>query len=248
MNIAFGIGIFLVGIAQGFLNTIAGGGSLLALPMLTFMGMDIGVANATNRIGVLIQTLVGAAAFRKHNVLSFSVALPVAGAAMLGAVAGTMLAVQIDKRALNIVIAVLISCMAVLLVYKPRMWEGHSTRTWPKWGVYLLFFAIGIYGGFIQAGVGFFLTWALAVALGCDLIHGNAMKVVIVGAFTTVSLAIFIWKGLVVYSVGFVLAAGNSIGAYLGARFTVMKGNTWIRWSLAIVVVISAAQMIYSVL
>ena len=69
-----------------------------------------------------------------------------------------------------------------------------------------------------------------------------------VGAFTTVSLAIFIWKGLVVYSVGFVLAAGNSIGAYLGARFTVMKGNTWIRWSLAIVVVISAAQMIYSVL
>ena len=246
MGIVYGIGIFLLGIGQGFLNTIAGGGSFVVLPALTFMGLDLAVANATNRVGVIIQAISGAATFHRHKVLDFRAALPLAGVSMLGSILGTLMAVQIDKRMLNIVVAVLISIMAFLLVFRPKMWEGGERKPRPKWVVFAIFFAIGIYGGFLQAGVGFFLTWAVAVVLGQDLVRGNALRTLIVAAFTTVSLAIFISKGLVVFSVGLVLAAGNMIGGVLGARFTVLKGSAWVRRILAVVIVVSAIKMVAS--
>ena len=137
--------------------------------------------------------------------------------------------------------------MAVLLVFKPKMWEEqHETRL-SKSAVVSIFFAIGIYGGFIQAGVGFFLTWGLALAAGTDLVRGNAIKMVIVGLYNIVSLAIFYKNGLVDIPVGLVLAAGSMIGAVLGAKFAVAKGNRVIRWMLATIVILSAAKMIFDV-
>lgn len=237
-------GIVLVGVMQGFLNTVAGGGTLLVLPALTFLGMDLAVANGTNRIAILLQSVSGAASFRSQKALSFERALPLAAAATLGALVGTFLVVQVDKKMLNLVIAALISLMALLLVFKPKMWEEVEEKNWPKWGVYAAFFAVGIYGGFIQAGVGFFLSWALVVAAGMDLVSGNAVKTIIVGCYTTISLVIFFMNGLVNIQVGLVLAVGSMAGAVLGARFTVMKGNRWVRYVLAFVVVVSALKMV----
>ena len=237
-------GIVLVGVMQGFLNTVAGGGTLLVLPALTFLGMDLAVANGTNRIAILLQSVSGAASFKQQKALSFKVALPLAAAATLGALVGTFVVVQVDRKSLNLVIAALITLMALLLVFKPKMWEEVKEQHWPKWGVYLAFFAVGIYGGFIQAGVGFFLSWALVVAAGMDLVSGNAVKTIIIGCYTTISLAIFYINGLVNVPVGLVLAIGSMAGAVLGARFTVMKGNKWVRYVLAFVVVVSAVKMV----
>jgi uncharacterized membrane protein YfcA len=242
------IGIVLIGILQGFLNTVAGGGSLLVLPALTFLGMDLAVANGTNRVAILFQSISGAASFRQQKALSLKVAMPLAAASTLGAIVGTFLAVNVDKRVLNLVIAFLISIMAVLLVFNPKMWEGKQERRWPKWAVYSIFFAVGIYGGFIQAGVGFFFSWALALAAGMDLVSGNAIKTIIIGCYTTVSLGMFFMNGLVNLPVGLVLALGSMGGAVLGAKFTVAKGNKWVRWVLAVVVVISATKMVLDAL
>jgi len=134
--------------------------------------------------------------------------------------------------------------MAMLLVFKPKMWEEVKEQHWPKWAVYAVFFAIGIYGGFIQAGVGFFLSWALVVAAGTDLVHGNAVKTIIIGSYTAVSLVIFFVNGLVDIPIGLVLAVGSMAGAVIGAKFTVMKGNKWVRYILAAVVVVSAVKMV----
>lgn len=240
--------IVLVGLAQGFLNTVAGGGSLLVLPLLSFLGMDLAVANGTNRIAILLQSVSGAASFRQQKTLSFRVALPLALAATLGAAAGALTAAKVDHDTLNLVIAALISIMAVLLLGKPSMWEGRKDKRWPSWAVYATFLGLGFYGGFIQAGVGFFLSWGLAVAAGVDLVEGNAIKSVIIGCYTTVSLAIFFWNGMVDVPVGLVLAAGSVGGAWLGAKFTVAKGNQWIRWILALVVLVSAVKMVWDVL
>lgn len=238
-------GIVVVGVLQGFLNTVAGGGSLLVLPALTFLGMDLAVANGTNRIAILLQSASGAASFKRQGALSFGRALPLAAAATVGALVGTFIVVQVDKKMLNLVIAGLISLMALLLVFKPRMWEEVEERNWPRWAVYVVFFAVGIYGGFIQAGVGFFLSWALVVAAGMDLVSGNAVKTIIIGCYTTISLVIFFMNGLVNIPVGLVLAVGSMMGAVLGARFTVMKGNKWVRYVLAFVVVVSAVKMVF---
>ncbi|MFH2115464.1 MAG: sulfite exporter TauE/SafE family protein [Spirochaetota bacterium] len=239
------LGIGSVGILQGFLNTVAGGGSFLALPALTFLGMDLSTANGTNRISILFQSLSGSTSFYRSKVLSFKLALPLAAAATLGATAGTFIAINVDKRILNLVIAALISVMAILLVVRPGMWEARKQTQVPKPLIWLLFFVIGVYGGFIQAGVGFFFTWALATAVGMDLVTGNAVKTVIIGTYTLVSLVIFFINGLVHIPIGLVLAAGSMVGASLGAKFTVAKGNRWVRWILAVVVVASAVKMVW---
>ncbi len=242
------IATFAIGTCAGFLNTIAGGGSLLALPFLIFLGLDASVANATNRIAILLQTIVATGRFRKRKVLSFREAATLAAPATMGAVCGTLLAVQLDEKFLKVLIALLITAMAVLLVTKPDMWESQSENRWPKWLTLVIFFFIGVYGGFIQAGVGFMLIWALVGVVGKDLVRANALKVTIVMTYTTVSLALFMSYGMVNFGIGFALAAGNMAGAWIGTWFAVEKGNRWIRYILAGVVAISACRMILEAL
>ena len=241
------VGVFIVGIIAGFFNTIGGGGSLLVLPFLSFLGMDMAVVNGTNRIGIVIQSFAGAEAYRRQGVLDIRSSIPLAGITTLGSIAGTFIAVNIDKEYLNLAVAVLISVIAVLLVFKPKMWEECREPSMSKVGVFLAFFAIGVHGGFIQAGVGFFMTWGLALAVGVDLVRGNAMKMIIVGVYNIVSLGIFFYKGLVNIPVGLVLAAGNTAGAIIGAKFAVERGNRQLRWILAAIIIVSAAKMIWDV-
>ncbi|MBL3538106.1 sulfite exporter TauE/SafE family protein [Aminivibrio sp.] len=241
-------GIFFVGVVSGFFNTIGGGGSLLVLPFLSFLGMDVAVANGTNRLAIVLQSIAGAETYRKKGVLCFRTALPLAGITTLGSILGTFLAITIDRQYLNLSVAFFISLMAVLLVFKPEMWEKQHDARLSKTGIFFVFFFIGIYGGYIQAGVGFFLTWGLALAVGVDLVRGNAIKMVIVGLYNVVSLAIFYKNGMVDIPVGLVMAGGSMVGAVIGARFAVAKGNTWIRWILAAVVIISAVRMVFDAL
>jgi len=236
----------LLGVVAGFLNVVAGGGSLLSLPFLIFLGLDASSANATNRVSILLQNMVAAWQFKREKVLSLKEALSLGFPATVGAVAGTLLAVQMDERFLKIVIALVISMMAVMLVAKPRMWETHSDKKWPYWARWILFFFIGVYGGFIQAGVGFILIWALAGAVGKDLVRANGLKVAIVLCYTVASFAIFYSHNLVNLDFGLALAAGSMTGGWIGTKFAVARGNRWIRYILVVMVVISALRMITS--
>jgi uncharacterized membrane protein YfcA len=237
--------IFLSGILSGFLNTVAGGGSLLVLPLLVFSGMDMGVANATNRVAILLQSFSASRSFMREGAFEVRRILPSVFPAMFGSLTGTLVAIRLDERLLRGSIALLILVMAMLLVFRPGMWEERCEVRLPGWLNFALFFLIGVYGGFVQAGVGFFLIWALAGLGGRDLVQANAEKVFIVGCFTVVSLALFASKGMVRLGTGMVLAFGSAIGAHLGARFAVSRGNRVIRWILAVVVVVSAGKMLW---
>ncbi len=240
--------IFATGIVAGFLNVVAGGGSLLSLPLLDAFGLPVGVANATNRVAILLQNLVAIQRFQSKGVLRLREVLPLAIPAMVGSVAGTLVAIEMDQRVLRLVIAGIITVMALLLIFRPRMWEESRDQPWPRWAVGLLFFCIGAYGGFIQAGVGFFLIWALVGVMGNDLVHANAVKVTIVASYTVLSLGLFFSRGMVNLPVGIALALGNMVGAVLGARFTVMKGNRALRYILVGAILASAGRMLYAAL
>jgi uncharacterized membrane protein YfcA len=237
-----------VGFCSGFLNVLAGGGSLLSIPLLVFMGLDVSVANATNRVGVLFQNVVAAHQFHKKSLVTVEDSAFFGLPAMAGALVGTFGAVNLDERYLSVAVAILITAMAVLLLVKPDMWEREREVPVSKWIIAVFMFIIGIYGGFVQAGVGFFLLWAIVGAAGKDLLHANALKVVIVALFTTLSLAIFLYHGLVDFYLGTLLAIGNFVGGAMGARFAILKGNRWLRWILSIVVTVSAVQMLVNVL
>ena len=105
------------------------------------------------------------------------------------------------------------------------------------------FFAVGFYGGFIQAGVGFLLL-AATTAAGLDLVRGNAVKVLAVLCFTSISLAFFAWQVRVVWGLGLCLAAGNVLGGLRGARLTVKKGHGWVKNVVTVTILIFAVKLL----
>ncbi len=238
---------YFVGIAAGFLNVVAGGGSMLTLPMLTFLGLGINVANGTNRIAILLQNIVATRQFKRGKVDVLRRSLTLAFPATMGAIVGSLVVVQIDQNMLQKIVGVLLLIMAIFMIFKPNIWEkGIARKGKSKWLSYLVFFGVGIYGGFIQAGVGFLFIAALVLVEGFNLIKTNAAKVTIIAIYTVASLTIFVANGKVNWFVGFVLAAGNMTGAVFGTKFTILKSIKWIRYIVFVAIIASAVKFFIS--
>lgn len=239
--------VLLTGIAAGFINTVAGGGSLISLPILTFLGLGIDVANGTNRIAILMQNIAATYRFRRNGIDVSKDILSLGIPTLIGAAVGATIAINLNKEILEKVISIILIVLAVLLVLKPKMWSGKKReKEIPLIIQYLIFFGLGIYGGFIQAGIGFFLITAIVLVKGFDLVKTNALKVGIIAIYTVLSLIIFFIGGKVDIISGLVLGVGNSIGGVLGAQFSVKKGTKWIRIILFLAVIVSAFKMLLS--
>ncbi len=239
-----GYGILLVvGFVAGTLNVIAGGGSFLTLPLLIFLGLPPTVANATNRVGILAQNVGAVWGFHRHGVLDRSLLPWVAAPAVLGALLGTWAALQVGDAAFQRILALLMVAVTLWTLWDPLGRSATSGKSGPpRHGVWLggAFFLVGIYGGFIQAGVGF-LILAVTTLAGLDLVRGNALKVFCVLLFTPVSLALFAWQGTIAWPEGLSLAVGTVLGGQLGVRMTVLKGHRWVK------AVVTATVMIFAV-
>lgn len=223
------------GLIAGFINTNAGGGSILVLPLLMFFGLPANVANGTNRIAILLQNVVGVHTFRKQDVLNFKTDYRLAIPAVIGSLIGASVAVEMNTEMLEKVIAGLMVAMLFLVVLKPNSWvkkRADEAVKKPTVIQYFIFFLIGLYGGFIQMGVGFFLLAGLVLGSGYDLIKANAVKVLIVLIYTVFSLGIFLFHKQVDIVAGLILAAGNMTGAWLGVHFSVKGGAKYVRYVL----------------
>jgi uncharacterized membrane protein YfcA len=241
----------LVGVFTGIINTLAGSGSLLTLPVFIFIcGLSPSVANGSNRIGVLMQSLVATIKFgqKKPEVFKHSQWLIIP--AMVGSIAGSFIAIEINEHQLNMTIGVLMVLMFFLLLLKPERWlkedKDLANTNYKSSGSILVFFFIGIYGGFIQAGVGFFLLAGLVLVSGFSLSQSNGLKLAIVLAFTLPALIMFIFNGKVHFGYGLFMGLFQSIGAWLSVKYIVSIPNAdiWIYRILIIVVAISAIQFL----
>ncbi len=235
-----------VGLLAGFINTLAGSGSLLTLPFLMFLGLPANMANGTNRIAILLQNVVSVGGFRQKKVLSFREGLFFALPAAAGAVAGARIAVHLDEEVMRRTIGVLLVIMIFIILYKPERWlQGKKMMMSRRRRIVLmiLFFFIGMYGGFIQAGVGFFLLAGLVIGAGADLVKANALKVFIILLYTPLALTFFMYFHQVDYVLGLVLALGNMSGAWLGTRVAVSWGPRFVRVILLFALFISAAKL-----
>lgn len=238
--------IVIAGIFAGFINTLAGSGSLITLPLLIWLGLPANVANGTNRIAILLQNVVGVSSFRKQKVLDFRSSVKLVIPTVIGSVIGAMIAVDINEAVMKKTIAGLLLFMFFIILWKPSRWlrEQQGKSPLPYWFQVIIFFLIGVYGGFIQAGVGFFLLSGLVLGAGYDLVRANAVKVLIILVYTIFALAIFIYNDQVNYTYGFILAAGNMIGAFLGAKVAVKWGPKFVRYLLLITIVVASAKML----
>ena len=232
-----------VGVLSGFLNVIAGGGSLLALPILIFMGLPGNVANGTNRVAIVAQNVSAVTGFFKKGYSDLRIMLTLSLCAVPGAAIGAYLGTQVSGELFNRILGGL---MIVLLVLMGRKQRDATVSEKPQKLVlgHLLMVAVGFYGGFIQAGVGFFLMAVLYRVIGLDLIRVNAYKVFIVGIYTLVALAIFAGKGQVLWLTGAALAVGTTIGGWIGVHFTVKRGEGLIRIVLNAVLIVMAIRLL----
>ncbi|MEM9556591.1 MAG: sulfite exporter TauE/SafE family protein [Acidobacteriota bacterium] len=242
----------LAGLVAGLLNTLAGGGSFLTIPLLIFLGLPAGVANATNRVGVWLQCASAARSFDGAGVLDRRLALWASVPATLGAILGTWLALRIGDESFERLLAVFMVVLSLASFWRPtprvqagEPADGLIATPGERALLAAAFFVVGIYGGFVQAGVGFLILAATSLA-GLDLVRGNAVKVVSVLAFTSLSLAIFLWRDMVHWPLGLVLAVGNGLGGHLGARLTVLKGHRWLRVVVTATVLLFALKLWWS--
>jgi len=222
--------LFLAGAVAGVLNVVAGGGSFLTLPILLYLGLPATMANATNRVGILFQNIGAVASFRRHGVLEIRWAVRVAVPAVAGAVLGVFLALRTPETGFRRILATLMIVITLWTLWDPLRRRRRGGPVLPAGGFLLGtgFFLAGVYGGFVQAGVGF-LILVLTTLTGFDLVRGNAVKVLCILPFTLVALGIFASQGQVAWLQGLVLAAGTVLGGQVGVRLAVVKGHRWLR-------------------
>lgn len=238
--------LFAVGIVAGILNVLAGGGSLLTLPLLIFMGLPSAVANGTNRIAIFCQNIFAIRGFRKRGVMPMDLALLCTPPALLGSWVGANLAINLDDQVFNRVLALIMIGVLIFTAIDPmkRLRKEEVTFGFARKAVLIVsFFGVGIYGGFVQAGVGFIIITALLVH-GLDLVRTNAIKVFVIFAYTFVALGVFIYHGQVNYLLGFALAAGNSLGGMIGPKLAVDKGHDWIKKVVTVTVLVFALKLL----
>jgi uncharacterized membrane protein YfcA len=235
--------LFAVGLVGGALNVVAGGGSFLTLPALLYFGLSAAEANGTNRVGVLAQNLTGVWGFHRSKAMAWRWGLAVSVPALVGAALGAWWALQLSdlgfKRLLSIAMLGM-TLWTVLRAPKPVA-EEHIGSPWHP-GTMTAFFFIGVYGGLIQAGVGFAVLAATSAA-GMNLVKGNAVKLLSVLLLTMLSLAIFASGGAVQWVYGLALGAGNIAGALVGVRLAVTQGHGWIQRVVTASVVVIAVLL-----
>lgn len=235
----------VIGFVSGVLNVLAGGGSFLTLPLLLFLGLPASVANGTNRVGVLAQNIGGVFGFHRHGVLEWRWALLVSIVSMAGAAIGVWGALNVPDFAFRRILAVAMLATTLWTLFSRRgsvKGTGRPTRSPFHPTMIGGFFIVGLYGGFLQAGVGFFIL-AMTTLAGMDLVRGNAVKVLNVMLLTILSLAIFAGTGNVNWPLGLALGLGNFLGSVAGVRLAVLRGHRWLEQVVTITIVIFAIML-----
>jgi uncharacterized membrane protein YfcA len=237
--------LFIVGIIAGWLNTIAGGGSAFMLPLLIFLGLPPDVANGTNRVTIFIQNVFGSAGYRSKNVSAYPFSLYYGLSALIGAIIGARIAVHIPDKVFNRILAGVIVLVVIFLVFRPK-YDKLSKENNGKNRIIMgsiLFFMVGIYGGFIQVGTGFIILMLLHRVNHYSLVKSNAAKTTIIMIYSLSALLTFAYFGHVHWPYGLTLAAGAAIGAWFGSRWAVGKGDKAVRLFLLLALIIMAVKL-----
>jgi uncharacterized membrane protein YfcA len=221
------------GVIAGFINTLAGGGGLLILPLLMLTGMGPALANGTMRVGVLIQCLEGARQFHRHGSMPTAALPGIMVPTLAGALLGTLAASFLPTTVLEPVLLTTLVVMAVVMVLKPSTLVAgpdeapRALASTPA--AWIGLFVTGAYGGFAQAGVGFLLIAVLAGQLRYDLVRTNGLKILALG--------IFVWRDQVAWAPGLLVAAGTLLGVRLGVGFAHKVSQRVLKWILLVMVV-----------
>jgi len=233
--------LLICGIVAGFINTIAGGGSLLTLPILIFMGLPSNIANGTNRIAIFMQNIFSISGFKSRGVSDFKYSSWLSISALIGSIIGAKIAVNIDENLFNKLLSIIIILVVGTIIFDKKSIKNEVSNLKIKKKIIsiILFFFVGIYGGFIHAGVGFLILSILSNFNGIKLSKANSIKVFVVFIYTFFALIVFIMENKINWTLGINLGIGNSLGGWIASRWSYNKSDKIIK----IFVVVSSSLM-----
>ncbi len=229
------------GTFAGIINSVAGGGSTLTVPLLVLAGVPGNIANGSNRVGVLTSNLAAATSFRRLGFDGLAPALPILFPIVAGSLMGSLAISRLTDETFETVFGLLMIPLIIFSIRKPKFKTDGAT--WSRPVTIAVFFAIGIYGGAVQAGVGLVLLAALTRA-GFDLVTANSIKVIITFTVTCIALPVFIWNGQVDWIPALILAVGFTAGGWLGAHVAVRGGERLIRIVMVLASIALAAKLL----
>lgn len=240
--------LILAGFAAGVVNTLAGSGSVFTLSTLLFFGLPADIANGSNRVGTTLQSLMAVSIFRKNDTSLFKWSKPFLIPAVLGSLLGAQAAIGLSEQMLNAVIGGIMLFLLAIILFNPK--KGlkevvEETNKKHKWTIWPVFFAIGFYGGFIQAGIGILLLVSLVSIAKFTMVRANAVKLVIVLTYSFPVFFIYLYNDQIDWVAGGLLAVGQLLGSFLAARFAVKnsKANKWIRVLLICMIILTVIKL-----
>lgn len=243
------LAVFVVGLLTGALNIFAGGGSLITIPLLILLGVPAVTANGTVRLGIITQNINATLAFRKKNLLPWREALFLTFPAVMGSLLGSKLVISMQDEVFARLLSIALITSLIFMQAKNTRWFQRrftiNNVLLRKILLFVAFFAIGIYGGAIQAGVGFIIIFALNFLTDDDINRINAIKCFIVLFFTLPAFVVFTLSGKVVWGYALVLAAGSSLGAWAAVHMSVKKGEGFVRLIITAATVVFAVKLLF---
>ena len=247
MNSIFeGFLLIIVGFFAGIINTLAGGGSLFTLPVLIFLGLPPSVANGTNRIVIVIQSLGGTLGYQSKKINTFPFPIYLGVTASIGSLIGAQIALQLHGAIFNRILAVIMLIVGLLILIRQNSLSSNlPERLTGKYLIYAVlgFFIIGIYGGFINAGIGIVIMIFLNRLNRLSLVKTNATKVLVVMIYSTVALIFFAFNDAVNWKLGLLMALGTLFGAWWASRWSVRKGDRVIRIAMLLTIFIMSIKL-----
>ena len=235
--------LICVGVIAGFLNVTAGGGSTLTLPVLIFLGLDSSVANGTNRIAILLQNVSAVQSFKQEKFFDLKTSLKLSFFALPGSILGALLVIRLEDKLFQLILGIIMVGIVVSMILPKKKTNRTDEPAKVNTKVFLSMIGIGFYGGFIQVGVGFLLMASLEFLMKLDLVRVNMYKVFIVLIYTIPALLVFTLTDNVNWILGILLAIGNTVGGWWGAKLQIKKGEGLIKIVLGIAVLIMALKL-----
>lgn len=249
LNVLNAFLLSLAGFAAGIVNTLAGSGSVFTLSILIFFGLPVDIANGSNRVGTSLQAVVAVAVFRKNDKSLFKWTYPFIIPSVAGAIVGAYLATFLNTEIFKVVFGAVMVFLLFVILFNPKkglkeVIEEH-THQYNNWVMWPVFFAIGFYGGFIQAGIGILLLVSLVSIAKFTMVKANIVKVVIVFIYSIPIFFIYVYYDQIDWTAGGFLAIGQMLGSYLAAKFVVKNPqvNAWIRKLLIFMICLTLLKL-----
>ena len=237
--------ITAVGFLAAFMNTVGGGGSLFSVPILTFLGLPITMANATSRVAILFQNIFAVIGFKSKGVkLPWPYSIYLGLASLGGGVLGSFLASRVPDEIFSKIFVGIMFLSVFLILYDPFKSKGEERLDTKSQVIGSLFFVLlGVYGGFVQAGIGFMVIAVLSLVNNLNLVTANYVKVFAAIVYTGVSVIVFGLEGKIQWKTGLVLAVGHALGGWYASRWSVSAGEVWIKRVMIISIVAMAIKL-----